>query len=218
MKKVLLLSFMAGIALHAQAQSDVRLGIKAGATLSSFSGGDVSDAKYKFGFNGGLTANFGINDRLSFQPELLYSMKGVKGEDSETLNMGGDIYSSSEKVSVTLHYIDIPLLFKLNSNQLFFEAGPQLGFIAGQKTTDEGTITYTRGGSTTTQNFSRSSTSTDGLRKVDVGYVLGVGYQLSEDVSLGLRYNGGFTSIDKDGNAKAHNSAFQLQLGYLFAK
>lgn len=218
MKKALLLSLMTGMALHAQAQSDVRLGIKAGATLSSFSGGDVSDAKYKFGFNGGLTANFGINDRLSFQPELLYSMKGVRGEDSGTTSMGGVVYSSSEKVNITLHYIDVPLLLKLNSNQLFFEVGPQLGFLAGQKTTDEGTVTYTSGGSTTTQKFSESSTSTDGLRKVDIGYVLGVGYQISEDVSLGLRYNGGFTSLDKDGDAKAHNSAFQLQVGYLFAK
>jgi hypothetical protein len=218
MKKILLLSLISGMGLHAQAQSDVRLGIKAGATLSSFSGGDVSDAKYKVGFNGGLTATFGLNDKFSFQPELLYSMKGVKGEESETSTMGGDTYFASEKVNITLHYIDLPLLFKLKSNQIFFEAGPQLGFLIGQKTTDEGTLTYTSGGTTTTQNFSESSTSTDGLRKVDIGYVLGVGYQLSEDVSLGLRYNRGFTSLDKGGNSKAYNSAFQLQLGYLFAK
>ena len=202
--------------MSAQAQTGVRLGIKAGATLSSFTGSDVDGAKYKFGGNVGLTANFDLNNNLSFQPELLYSMKGAKGEESYSDYDGNIPITVQEKTNITLHYLDLPLLLKLKSNSIFFEAGPQLGFLLGQKTTYDGTATYIANGTTQTESYSTSSTSTDGIRKVDIGYVLGVGYQLSEALSLGVRYNGGFTSLEDDGNTKAHNSAFQLQLGYTF--
>ena len=144
-------------------------------------------------------------------------MKGAKGEDSFSRFDGTNNAFYQEKATITLHYLDLPLLFKLTNNKVFFEAGPQLGFLLGQKTTANVTETYTAGGGTTTNTYSNSSTSTDGIRKVDIGYALGVGYKLSDDLSLGLRYNSGFTSLDDNGNAKAHNSAFQLQLGYLFA-
>ena len=66
-------------------------------------------------------------------------------------------------------------------------------------------------------NGTTISTSTDGTRKVDVGYIAGVGYQLPQGLELGLRYNGGISDLsDPSGSSKVRNSVFQFQVGYLF--
>jgi hypothetical protein len=56
---------------------------------------------------------------------------------------------------------------------------------------------------------------TGALRRLDLGYVAGVGYQWSSGPSLGLRYNGGLTRL-YDYNGSLRNSAFQLFAGYVF--
>ncbi|GAB3726570.1 porin family protein [Hymenobacter agri] len=193
MKKVILsLAILAGVTSAAQAQSS-RFGVKAGVNLSNISGKDTEDAKNLVGLSAGVMADLGFSDLLSFHPELLYSQKGFKMES-------GGVTGQSR-----LSYLDLPLLLRVNADGLFFEAGPQVGFLMGQKTEISG------GGQ------SYSSTSTDGLRKVDVGYIAGVGYQLSSGLELGVRYNGGISDLsDPSTSDKTRNSVFQLQLGYLF--
>lgn len=194
MKKIfLVLLASAGITSAAHAQG-ARFGVKAGASLSNLVGDDVDGVKSKWGFNGGLMANFGFSDLVSFQPELLYSMKGTKAKDLE-------------ETYTTLHYLDVPLLVKINAKGPFFELGPQVGFLVGQKSQVK------------IPGFgTQTNTDTDGLSKVDLGYIAGVGYQLESGLSLGVRYNGGLLSIDddKDDKAKARNSVFQFQVGMLF--
>lgn len=193
MKKVLLsLGLLAGIAGAAQAQ-EIRFGVKVGANLSNVSGDDTDEFKSLVGLNAGVAANFAFSELISLQPELLFSMKGAKLEE------GGD------KIESRLNYLDLPVLLKVNADGLFFEAGPQVGFLLSQKTTVD------IGGQTMT------STETEGTRKVDLGYVVGLGYQLSSGPSLGLRYNGGISDLsDPSGSSKQRNSVFQLQLGYMF--
>lgn len=195
MKKIVLsLGLLVGMAGIANAQN-IRFGVKAGASLSSLSGDNTGEAKSVVGFVGGLAANFGFSDLLSLQPELLYSMKGFKAES------GGD------KVQTHFNYLDIPVLLRVNADGLFFEAGPQVGFLLSQKTT------YDVAGTSIPDN-----TSTTGLNKVDFGYAVGLGYQLESGPSIGIRYNGGIADINDKSVAgdKQRNSAFQLQLGYMF--
>jgi hypothetical protein len=195
MKKLILsLGLLAGVSVAAQAQTGIRFGLKAGASLTNFTGKDVEGAANKFGFNGGVVANFGINDMFSIQPEVLYSMKGAK-ED------GGD-------GKINLNYIDIPVLAKIATGEtgLFFELGPQVGFLASAKAKDN----------------SASQDVKDAFKTVDFGYAAGVGFQVSSSAMIGLRYNGGFTDVYKSVNVfgtnietKAKNSAFQLYVGYM---
>ena len=161
-------------------------------------GKDATDAKYKAGFNGGVLANFGINDMISIQPEVLYSMKGAKydgiGNDTKT-NLG---------------YIDVPVLVKVatGATGLFFEAGPQVGFLLSSKAESGGV----------------SVDFKDYTKSVDFGYAAGLGFQAESGPMVGLRYNGGFTKVGKDGSlggltvaaAETRNSAFQLYVGFLF--
>jgi hypothetical protein len=196
MKKLILsLGLLAGVSVAAQAQTGVRFGLKAGASLTTFTGKDVDGASNKFGFNGGVVANFGINDMFSIQPEVLYSMKGAKVDGSDA--------------RVNLNYIDVPILAKIATGEtgLFFELGPQVGFLA----------------SANAKSGSASQDVKDTFKSVDFGYAAGVGFQVSSSAMVGLRYNGGFTNVPKEINiggtsveSKAKNSAFQLYVGYMF--
>lgn len=190
------LALAMGIAGTAQAQS-ARFGIKAGASLTNVT--NSSDAAYKFGFNGGVVANFAVNDMFSIQPEVLYSNKGLKEKNS------------SDNTRLALNYIDVPVLAKIatGATGLFFEVGPQVSF----RTSAE----Y--------KNSNASVSLNDAINSVDFGYAAGLGFQTESGGMIGLRYNGGLTNVAKDkGNvmgfpttgSDGKNSAFQLYIGYLF--
>ena len=201
-KPLLLLALAVGLASTAHAQS-IKYGVKAGASLTNLTGGGSDETDYKVGFHAGLVANFAVNDIFSIQPELLYSQKGAKAQD-DVLSSGGLPANSSIKAK--FNYIDIPVLAHINAGGLFFELGPQIGFLAAAHSVLEANG----------QSFSMDVK--DQVTSVDFGYAGGLGYQLPAGPGIGLRYNGGFTNLVKDGGAndKAHNSAFQLYLTYMF--
>ncbi|MGY3087921.1 hypothetical protein ACVWYF_000954 [Hymenobacter sp. UYAg731] len=195
MKKTLFtLALLAGLTGAAQAQrSNVSLGLKAGATYSNFVGKQAFSEESIFGFHAGVFANIGLTDLFAFQPEIIYSQKGSNPNITDFKNR--------------LHYVDVPLAFHVNADGLFFEAGPQVGFLvaAQQKT-----------GNTSTDIKARYNT-------IDFGYLAGLGYQRKTGLGIGLRYNGGFINVPKSytvGNVtvqdNVRNSAFQLYLTYSF--
>lgn len=190
-KHFLALALAVGVAGAAQAQS-ITYGVKAGASLTNFTGSDISDNANKFGFHAGVLANFAVNDMFSIQPEVLYSMKGaqVKGNSDNKVN---------------LNYIDVPVMVKVatGATGLFFELGPQVGFLAIAKAKDN----------------SGSTDVKDAFNTVDFGYAAGLGFKTESGPMVGLRYNGGFTNTFKEvlgTQPNAKNSAFQLYVGYTF--
>jgi hypothetical protein len=200
-------------AAHAQG---IRLGLKAGANYSNLAG-DVTDEdryKSKFGPHGGLMLNIGLLDDgfLSLQPELLYSQKGFKYADTE-FTLLGDKYKYTGKVN--FNYLDVPVLFKINADGLFFEAGPQIGYLLSVK--DD--VKFTKNGNVV--NSSENYSDLDNVNRVELGYAAGLGFQAESGPMIGLRYNGSLTDFAKDGYQgndfkNARNSAFQLYLGYMF--
>ncbi|MBD2768738.1 PorT family protein [Hymenobacter sp. BT664] len=198
MKKVILsLGLLVSVVGAASAQ-ETRFGIKAGASLSTLTGGDDNENKNLVGANAGIMADISFSDLISFHPELLYSQKGAKAENDFI------------KVQTRPSYLDVPLLARVKADGLFFEAGPQVGFLLAIK--NEVDIKGMA---------SSSSTSTDGTRKVDFGYIAGVGYQLPQGLEFGVRYNGGISDLadsssKSSGDSKVRNSVFQFQIGYLF--
>ncbi|RZK22140.1 MAG: PorT family protein [Hymenobacter sp.] len=181
---------------QAQRQShgspNVSLGLKAGASLTSYTGADAGLASYRFGFHAGLFANIGLTSLFAFQPELLYSQKGFN-------------FTNNNDAALRFHYVDVPLAFHVNAGGLFFEAGPQVGFLVAAKS----------------QLGSASTDVKNSFNTVDFGYLFGLGYQVKQGLGLGLRYNGGFTNVPKSltvGNttlqSRQRNSAFQVYLTY----
>ncbi len=205
MKKLILsLGLLAGVSVAAQAQS-AKFGIKAGASLSNLVGGGAN-GQGLFGFNGGAFANFALSDAISIQPELLYSMKGFRREQSD--NFYGTNYTI--KATSRIHNIDIPVLARVSANGLFMEFGPQIGFNVAAKSKAE----VTQGTRTNTDE----SDFKDDIKPVELGFAAGVGYQLSNGPGIGLRYNGGLTNIAKDNDTSSavRNTVFQLYLSYMF--
>ena len=191
MKKVILsLAILAGVTSAANAQT--RFGVKAGLNLANITAKDIDGNKNLLGAAAGVMADVSFSDLISFHPELLFSQKGVRYEET------------GFKGQVRTNYIDLPLLLRVKADGLFFEAGPQAGLLVSQKFEANGTTI---------------STSTDGTRKLDIGYIAGVGYQLPAGLEFGVRYNGGISDLSDTNNSssnKTRNSVFQFQVGYLF--
>ena len=228
MKKVLLpLALLAGFAGAANAQTGIKYGVKGGFNLSSYTGGgDIgSNTGFKPGFAAGVLVNFGISDATSVQIEGLYSQKGAF-INSANYPVGNALAPyNGQQYRSTLSYIDVPVLFKVNTGDdgkgLFFELGPQASFALGDReffrpqgekagSPKEVTVYNTR----------------DRLVPVGIGYVGGIGYQLTSGLGLGLRYTGDFSHVFKDGfgtgsaplqgSNNFQNGVFQLQVHYLF--
>ena len=196
MQKLLLtIALLTGIHATAHAQrSNISLGLKAGATLSNFIGPDAGSTNRLFGLQAGGFANISLSDLVAFQPELLYSQRGAVVPDRST------------EFTRRFHYIDGPLLFHVNTGGLFFEAGPQLGFLV--KAQDKA------GGTTTVLPENTFYT-------VDASYVAGLGYQRKSGLGTGLRVNGGINNFHKpvavgatSVQTRARHLAFQLYLTY----
>jgi hypothetical protein len=197
MKKLILsLGLLASVTSVANAQAT--FGIKAGGSLTTITGDGTDDNKSRIGFHGGLLANLPFGDALAIQPEVLYSMKGAEAE------IGGETYKAS------LSYVDIPVMLQYNADGLFFEAGPQLGILMSAKR-DEPQINLTTGTITKAEIDAKDEVNT-----IDFGYAVGLGYKLETGPMIGLRYNGGITKLDKEGDGSSRNSAFQLYVGYMF--
>ncbi len=123
MKKIIL-SAIALMAFAFSNAQETRFGIKGGLNITSFAGGNYWDTKSLVGFQVGGFAEIKIIDRLSIQPEVLFSTQGAKLDD---LN-----------VDRKLDYINVPVLAKFYiTKQFTVEGGPQLGFLVSAKSEGE---------------------------------------------------------------------------------
>lgn len=178
---------------HAQ---DIRLGVKAGLSLTSFVGDDAIGTRYKPGFHGGAMLELGLGDDLFVQPELLVSMKGARYENSN--------------LRYNITYLDVPVMLKYKLDGLFLEVGPQFGFRADSEL----------------RTNSASIKWKNNTRDLDVGYALGLGYETPKGALVGLRYNGGATKVGYDRRLgfinlparNIYNSAIQVYVGYMFGR
>lgn len=163
MKRIILAAMAVMVFGFANAQK-TRFGVKGGLNLTTFAGGNYYDAKSLVGFQVGGFAEIKIIERLSIQPEVLFSTQGAK------LDAGSGDFDSK------LNYINIPVLAKFYiTKQFTVEAGPQLGFLVSAK--------------------SNGNDAKDAYKSVDTGFNFGVGYNFTENVSVGLRYTVGLANI-----------------------
>lgn len=210
----------------AQAQA-VRFGVRAGANLSNLAGNLQNQDTYnnKFGFVGGVLANFGFGSEsfISIQPEVLYSQKGFKNKPNEyNATIGGFGYTLKREGNVNFNYLDVPVLVKINAGGFIIEAGPQYSYLlnASNKTT---TTRTSQPNGTPQVSEATNQTDVSNLRRNELGYVAGIGFQANNGLGLSLRYNGSFNDFvsNNDGSyfngdlRNARNSAFQLSLAYL---
>jgi len=85
-----------------------------------------------------------LSEKITFQPELLYSMQGFK--EHNTKSSGSAIYDSELK----LNYISVPLVFQYKfATDFYAEAGPQVDLLMSAK--NNLTSTYLSSNTVTTR-------------------------------------------------------------------
>lgn len=132
-KKTALLSFVLALfvlasAPIAQAQTDIRPGIKAGVALGNIRGDDTDNLAYKLGFAAGGFVNIGLGgDGFAVQPEALFVQKGASADEGEG--------------ETTVSYLQVPVLgvytFQAEGGiaPMVF-AGPAFGFKVSESAQD----------------------------------------------------------------------------------
>jgi long-subunit fatty acid transport protein len=200
MKKIMLTAVAVMAFAFSNAQG-TKFGVKAGLNLTNLTG-DVEDASSLVGFQVGGFAEFKLTEKFAIQPELLFSTQGAK-------NKFTDFDDSTYEYDTKLNYLNIPVLAKYYITEAFsVEAGPQIGVLLSAKEDGEDAKDY--------------------YKSVDFGFNVGAGYNFTENLSVGLRYTIGLSSVydtpdsidgfeDFDfGDVSVKNSVFALAVGYKF--
>lgn len=174
----------------------VQPGVKAGLNFANFYGEDTDGGKINAGILFGGILHVPVSEKFAFQPELLFSQQGTRGEESNIT------------IRFNNNYLMIPLMGKIYLSPNFaLQVGPQIGFLLSARLT---------GG----ENGNDVSVNMKELYKtVDFGLNAGLSYESESNFIVTTRYSLGLTnvvhsSID-DVNSK--NSVFQISLGYRFS-
>ena len=187
MKKLFFVSLLA-VCFSAKAQH-FSVGLKAGANISNFTGGDFSEVKKKslVGIYGGAYLNFWMGKNFSIQPEALISTQGAKIEE--------DGATSNYKLS----YITIPVMFKYKTDGGFYlEAGPQAGFKISENIPEQ-----------TVDKFAKN---------LDLSIGAGLGFQSASGFGIGARYLAGLSKVGdfdaSEANPDFSNSVIQIGVSF----
>jgi hypothetical protein len=186
--KKLVLVVLAGISF-ATANAQFQFGAKAGANFATLTGkGAPDDGNTLVNFNFGVYARLPVQDRLSLQPELVYSIQGIK--------FSGESWH--------VNYMNIPILLRYAAGAGFgIYTGPQFGFLVSAHDRYDGN-------SLTIKDAFHSS---DFSWAFGLGYRIP-----QTKVGIDVRYNLGISNIGKErsfGDGSVRNSVFQLGLTYV---
>jgi hypothetical protein len=221
MKKQILLSATVLIVSLSFAQSQPSFGIHAGLTSSKMQGdavnnlqnlldytnGAISTSSHT-GFFAGTNASIPLTELVSIEPGLYYDQKGyeMKGE----LNIKGvEFLGANAKAKLTSHYVDLPLLLKLNLNGLQVFAGPQVSYLAkASLRTTAGALGF--------NVLDKTMDATDQFNRWDVGVTGGIGYQFTNGFNIRASYDYGLSKVDANQNFDSYNRSFKVGVGFNF--
>jgi len=206
MKKIILsAALLMAVGFSANAQDNLKFGVKAGVNFATF-GGDVEDVDSRTGFHAGVVAEFKLSENFSIQPELMYSQMGAK---LDYVDSDGIIQYNVESTS-KFDYISLPILAKYYIIEgLSIEAGPQIGFLVSAKQEDK-----------ISGIGEQSSDVKEGSKSIDFGLAGGLAYDLPIGVFFQARYYAGIANIAEEGDSNedfdVKNMGVQLSIGYKF--
>jgi hypothetical protein len=224
------------LAATVAAQSPVKFGVKAGVVMANMSGDGwdtieamdsvTVDKKFLMGMAGGLFVEYPLGTSgVSLQPEVLYVMKGAKGETTM------DNLTFTRKLKND--YIEVPVLIKYNFTTSgkaapFMFVGPVAAFNISSKSQDENPPDDPNFGDFDIENakgFDFGLTIGGGLGLAmgqtgkltfDLRYTLGLG-DVFDDVAVADMQEDKMYVVDDSGTAlDFKNSDFRLMVGFEF--
>ncbi len=116
--------------LATSAFSQVKIGIKGGATINKITGKSFND-QFTWGYHLGGFATINLGSKIGIQPEVLFNQVNV-----DSSSHFSDIYQFNKVGKVKLSYLSIPLLLNINANKFVtFQVGPQFGVLMNKSKT-----------------------------------------------------------------------------------
>ena len=157
-----------------------------------------------FGVKGGLNmSNYTGDIEIEVDNKIGFFVGGfVEFKVSDKFAVQPEILYSNlgaknSDVTLEANYILVPLMAKFFVTEQFsLEAGPQVGFLMTAKLDDDDIK--------------------DGFKSTDFAANFGVGYDVTENISIGLRYSLGLTNVIDLSGADVKTSNFALALAYKF--
>lgn len=202
MKKVFLM-FLAIIVCGVTKAQNSSLGIRAGLNISKVNekvDGYATDYKNKVGYRLGIILDSRICENFYFQPGLYFTSLGAKLEVSD------------EKVTVNLHYLQLPILASYrieltDQMKVHLNAGPYVAVgLAGKQKADGIKV--------------NAFSDEGGLNRFDAGLSFGTGLSINK-FYFGLGYDLGLANILNDeiwdtDLVKSRNRNFHISVGFNF--
>jgi hypothetical protein len=221
MKKQLLLIASLTLGTLTFAQSQPSFGIKAGVISSGMKGDAVNSLQNLMDFtNGGVTTSnhtgffvggnvsLPISDLVSVEPGLYYSEKGydMRGD----LNLKGlKFLGANAKANLASHYVDMPVLLKLNFNGLQVFAGPQVSYLTkADLRTTAGALGF--------NVLDKTMDATDQFNRWDAAVTAGLGYQFASGFNVSASYDYGLSKVDANKSFDSYNRGFRAGIGFKF--
>jgi hypothetical protein len=175
----------------------IKFGAEAGLNLAKiiYQNPNSFPSDFTLQWHAGVYADITFNDKLTFQPELLYFVTGT------TITKFNPTYK------VHLNYIEIPLQLKYNiGNGFSIFGGPYIAIFISQSNNIATTV------------YSNSESPQSAIRTLDLGTVIGIEHQWANGFNIGVKYNQGFYDIVMPGLIPENNLVFSLYVGWTFLK
>lgn len=162
-------------------------GIRAGATFNKVNGIELKNSMY-VGYTGGVFANFYINDRLSFQHELCYAVRGLNGE-----------LTNGKSYKVGLSYIDVPWVINYHFGPaLFIQTGVQASVYTFLKSPRYDSVPYNK----------------YNANVLDFSILFGAGVILNNNMIVGVRINQSVSKTFNISSAGGNILNMQVYIAY----
>ncbi len=200
---LLVLSLIIMLTGIVSAQGITAKGVKIGLNLANVGGDDVeNEPDSKIGLAVGGFFTYSLTDKIAIQPEIYYSQKGFKIEETE-LGM-------TVKVTTALNYLEIPILGVYSvSKDISVFAGPSIGLYMN------GEMKAEMSGEFMGESFNESETEeikSEDITSPEFGLVVGGAYSFGK-ISIGARYSMGLTNMPDEKDVNIKNKVIQILLG-----
>ena len=194
MKNIVLVAIILALSVGMLVAQPV-FGARLGMNMANVSQKNIKNNETRLGLNAGAMIQYSIAENVIFQPEILYSMKGMN------IDLPTNPYKSA-------NYVEIPMLVKYSVNlpnmKIQPYIGPAIGMLLSAKSGND--------------NFDNDFK--DDMESFEYGLNLGADVVFMKSFMVGMRYDMGLSNVWKDApdDYEVYNRVIMVNIGYLFGQ
>lgn len=180
-------------------QQNTKIIPRLGYNLADISGIDVDKHGPLFRTHIGVSFDFPVSQKVSFQPGILLTGKGTEID-----------WGEGDQDAIALSYFEMPFNFVLNFEKEFqLLAGPYVAICMGGKRK------YLADDDYDTESMHIGTTEDDEIKPGDIGLNVGAGYKIKK-FQIQAYYSGSITDICPYDEESLRNNVVFVSFGYIF--